>query len=174
MDYGRLFDVAERARSRRNFSRDDVAFVREDVPAALPAYPDFQPPAKVDHPGGFRFGGAPVRTFVSSALLLAGLRAFGPRSGRHPFYGRVEDDLALRVMRSHFHNGYPRGAHCCAACTLAVLPVLEANAIRYFDGRALAKDVRALIASRGWRFAKLESSPMLRWSLGTSSLGLCP
>ncbi|MBK7878251.1 MAG: hypothetical protein IPJ77_21560 [Planctomycetes bacterium] len=158
-------DAAERARARHALSRADGAFLRDEVPEALEAFPKFRPPEKLDHPGGFRLGGAPVRTFVTSALLLAGKQALGHRFSGNAFYERVEEDLALRVMRSHFHNGYPKGAHCCTACTLAVLPVLEANAIRYFDGRLLAKEVRALIASRGWRFAKPINAKMLSWSL---------
>lgn len=173
MDYERLFAAAERARSGKALSRDDRDFVRDVVPGELALFPSIEPPTMLAHPGGFRVRGAPVRTFVSSALLSAGARALGPRFGGHPFYERVEDDLALRVMRSHFHNGHPKGTHCCTACTLAVLPVLEANAIRYFDGPALAKQVRTLIASRGWRFATPGNASMLSWSLrGKSTDGL--
>ena len=50
----------------------------------------------------------------------------------------MEKDLAFGIMRSHFHHGYPKGVHCCAQCTLAVIPVLEAGAIRYFDCRELS------------------------------------
>jgi hypothetical protein len=116
-------------------------------------------------PRGFVVSGAPVGTFVKSALLIAGGRALGRRYAGLDFYERVEADLALGIMRSHFHHGYPKGTHCCVACTLAVLPVLEAGAIRYFDGRVLARDVRALIAKRGWRFAKPANAKMVSWAL---------
>jgi hypothetical protein len=51
-------------------------------------------------------------------------------------------------------------------CTLATLPVLELGAIRYFDSAKLGKDVRAIIASKGWRFANgAVNGKMLQWAL---------
>src|SRR5262245_36533250 len=119
MDYGRLFEVADRARGRARLSAADVAFVRDEAPSALPSFPRFERPKKVDHPSGFSVSGAPVGTFIKSALLLAGTKALGPRCGGHPFYEKVEDALALGVMRSHFHHGHPKGTYCCQQCTLA-------------------------------------------------------
>jgi hypothetical protein len=43
--------------------------------------------------------------------------------------------------------------------------VLEANAIRYFDCRRLAKDVRRIIDEGEWRFATPPNAKMLQWSL---------
>jgi hypothetical protein len=165
MDYGRLFELAETARSRRVLSADEVAFVRDGIPADLARFPRMDLPKSVRHPAGFTVSGAPVGTFVRGALLLAGRKALGDRYGGADFYERVETDLAMRIMRSHFHGGDPRGAYCCKQCTLAVLPVLEADAIRYFDGRALAKDVRRMIEAGEWRFATPPNAAMLRWSL---------
>lgn len=169
MDYARLFVIADRARARRSLAREDVAFLRENVPAELAAFPKLERAPKIIHPSGFTVSGAPVGTFVKSALLIAGQRALGRRFGGAPFYERVEEDLAFRVMRSHFHHGYPKGTNCCAACTLATLPVLEANAIRYFDARGLAKNVRKLITEGGWRFASPQNPKMLRWALSRPS-----
>lgn len=75
-------------------------------------------------------------------------------------------DLALGIMRSHFHLGYPKGTHCCVGCTLAVYPVLVLNAVRYFNCRELAQDVREIIATKAWRFAKPVNAKLLSWSLG--------
>lgn len=165
MDYGRLFAIADRARGRGRLASDDLDFVRETAPAELAAFPKATPPKRLRHPGGFAIAGAPVGTFVRSALLLAGQKALGRRYGDHPFYERVESDLAMRIMRSHFHGGAPKGAFCCSQCTLAVLPVLEADAIRWFDGRSLAKEVRRLVDARAWRFAAPPNAAMLRWAL---------
>lgn len=163
--YDRLFAIADQARTRSSLSRDDIAFIRDDVPTALASFPTFKRPPKINHPSGFTVTGAPVGTFVKSALLMAGQRALGPRYAGSAFYDRVEAELALNIMRSHFHHGYPKGTNCCAQCTLASLPVLEMNAVRYFDSRALAKDVRKLIAAGGWRFATPPNPKMLRWAL---------
>ncbi len=165
MDSDRIFTLAEQARTRQRFSPDDVTFLRKTVPADLASFPTLRRPKTLRHPAGFTVSGAPIGTFLRSALLLAGQKAAGPRYAAAPFYERVESDLALRIMRSHFHNDYPKGAYCCAQCTLAVLPVLEANAIRYFDGRALAKDVRRMIHAGEWRFASRPNEKILRWSL---------
>ena len=166
MDYDRLFQVAEQARAPGRLSADDFNFVCETAPAALANFPKVTPPKSVEHPGGFTVSGAPVGTFMRSALLLAGQKALGRRYGGDPFYERVESDLALRIMRSHFHGGAPKGAYCCKQCTLAILPVLEADAIRWFDGPPLAKDVRRMVGAGEWRFASPPGEAMRRWALG--------
>jgi len=169
MDFGRLFAIAEQARGRGRLSADDLDFVRESAPADLARFPNMERPERLQHPGGFAVSGAPVGTFVRSALLLAGQKALGKRYGGHPFYERVESDLAMRVMRSHFHGGAPKGAYCCQQCTLAVLPLFEADAIRWFDCQALATQVKELIEGRAWRFASAPNAAMLRWALGPAA-----
>ena len=162
----RLWVVAERARARGPLSRDEVGFVRDTLPAALESFPRIKPPKAIHHPGGFTVSGAPVGTFLRSALLIAGQKALGRRFAGHSFFENVERDLALGVMRSHFHHGYPKGTHCCVQCTLAVYPVLEAGAIRYFDCAPLADQVRQIVRKRQWRFARPVNAAMVRWSLG--------
>ncbi len=166
MDYERLFNVTDRARPKRRLTPDDVEFFRKTVPAELADFPHVKLPAKLTHPAGFSISGAPVGTFVRCALLLGGQKALGRRYGGSLFYERVESDLAFRIMRSHFHHGYPKGTHCCAQCTLAVLPVLEAGAIRYLDGRSLARGVRRIIERKAWRFRSAPNAKMLDWALG--------
>ena len=166
MDFDRLWIVADRARSSKKLEASDAAFVRDTVPRDLADFPRVDVPAKFRHPSGFTVSGAPVGTFFRSALLLAGQKALGRRFGGAPFYEDVERDLALWIMRSHFHHGYPKGTHCCTQCTLAVYPVLEANAIRYFDCATLAEDVRSLIRNKKWRFATPPNPAMAQWSLG--------
>jgi hypothetical protein len=68
-------------------------------------------------------------------------------------------------MRSHFHLGYPKGAHCCAQCTLAVYPVLLAGALPWFDSQSLAKAVRELIQAKQWRFSGSTNPHMVAWAL---------
>ena len=165
MDIGRLFAVAEKARSGRRLSAEEAAFLRE-IPDDLPKFPAMTLPKAVRHPAGFSVSGAPVGTFVRCAMLLAGQKAFGQRYAGAEFYQRVESDLALRIMHANFQGDAPKGAFCCKQCTLAVLPVLEANAIRYFDGRSLAKGVRRMIGAGEWRFATPANAKMLEWSLG--------
>ena len=165
MDYDRLFAVADLARGRARLSDDDVAFVRDEVPAALEAFPHVSPPDSIDHPGGFSVKGAPVRTFMRCALLVAGQKALGRRFGGHRFYERVEDVTALAIMRANFDGGEPKGTFCCSQCTLAVLTVLEAGAIRYFDCKSLAHDVRALVETGGWRFSGSVNAKMRSWAL---------
>lgn len=166
MDFGRLFTIADRARGGGRLAPDEAAFVRETAPAELAAFPHVALPKSVPHPAGFSVSGAPVGTFLRSALLLAGQKALGPRYGGQAFYEQVETDLAMRIMRSHFHGGAPKGAFCCKQCTLAVLPVLEADAIRWFECRPLALNVRQLIDAREWRFASPPNAAMLNWALG--------
>jgi hypothetical protein len=43
--------------------------------------------------------------------------------------------------------------------------VLEAGAIRYFDGRALAKTVRRIVEKKAWRFRSAPNAKMLDWAL---------
>ena len=77
----------------------------------------------------------------------------------------------VSLMRSHFHNGYPKGAYCCVQCTLAVIPVFDAGAIRYFDCRELSRSIRRLIQRRQWRFAKPADPRLVRWALGDQAAG---
>lgn len=168
MNLDELWDLADRARSRGRMSDEDARFVRTTLPDKLAAFPEIDLPKRIRHPAGFSVSGAPVGTFVRSAILLAGQRVLGRRFGGHEFYERVEKDVAFRIMRSHFHNGYPKGTDCCAQCTLAVYPVLEAGAIRYFDSRKLAESVREIIEQKQWRFSGATNAKMVRWALGQS------
>lgn len=166
MDLNHLFEIADKARAREKLTTEDVAVVRGIAREEPGSVRRIAWPARVRHPAGFTLTGAPVGTFARSALLLAGGRVLGQRYGESAFYTGVERDLAFGIMRSHFHNGYPKGTFCCAQCTLAVLPVLDANAIRYFDGRKLAKAVRQVIVGRQWRFRTRPPQAMLEWSQG--------
>ena len=139
MDLDTLWAVADRARAKPRLSPKDVSFVRDVVPRQLDAFPRVTFPARIRHPAGFSISGASVGTFLRAALLIAGQKALGRRCGGSEFYERVERDLAFGIMRSHFHHGYPKGVHCCVPCTLAVIPVLDAGAIRYFDCRELLR-----------------------------------
>lgn len=165
MDYDRLWMAAERARSGKRMTTEDVGFVRNFVPEALGSFPNVSLPKTVRHPGGFSVSGAPVGTFLRSALLLAGQKCIGNRYEGSAFYEAVEQDLAFGIMRSHFHRGFPKGTHCCVQCTLAVYPVLESGGIKYFDSLALSRDVRRLIENGGWRFNKTVNTKMIRWAL---------
>jgi hypothetical protein len=171
MDLDTLWIVADRAREKPRLAPKDVSFIRDVAPGQLDAFPKLKLPTSIRHPAGFSVSGASVGTFVRAALLVAGQKALGRRCGGSEFYERVETDLAFRIMRSHFHNGYPKGAYCCVQCTLAVIPVLEAGAIRYFDCRDLSKSVRRLVRQREWRFAKSVDPRMVRWALGDQAGG---
>src|SRR5262245_29734538 len=160
-----LWDVADRARAGGRLSSSDITFVRRVAPAALDAFPRLTLPKSIRHPAGFSVAGAPVGTFLRSALLLSAQRALGRRFAASACYDTVEKDLAFGIMRSYFHHAYPKGTHCCVQCTLAVYPVLEAGAIRYFDCGPLSRDVRRVITDRQWRFASPANPKMLRWSL---------
>jgi hypothetical protein len=46
-----------------------------------------------------------------------------------------------------------------------VYPVLQAEAIRYFDCRELAASVRELITQRQWRFSTFANQRMIAWAL---------
>lgn len=165
MDLDRLFELADRSRVGKRFTDADIAFVSEAIPAALRDFPNHDVPAKIGHPAGFATAGAPVGTFLNAAALLCGQKVFGKRYTGSDFFQRVEKNMAFGVMRSHFHHGYPKGTYCCAQCTLAVYPVLASGGIKYFDAKALAGDVRRLIETGGWRFARLPSAAMVRWAL---------
>jgi hypothetical protein len=160
-----LWTIADYARVRP-LTTEEKTFVRDTLPRELAAYPHIERPARIHHPAGFSVSGAPTGTFLRCALLLAGQRAVGKRYTDALLYQQVEKDLAFSVMRSHFHNGYPRGAHCCGQCTLAVYTVLVADAIHYFNGPELAPSVRALIENRQWRFAGKVNPSMIAWALG--------
>jgi hypothetical protein len=165
MNFDTLWEVADRARGWRRLASQDIAFVRKKVPAELESFPHLHLPKVIRHPAGFSISGAPVGTFVRSALLIAAQKVLGNRFGGSAFYERVERDLAFKIMRSHFHNGYPKGAFCCVHCTLAVYPTLEAGAIRYFDCRPLAREVRRLITEGKWRFANPPNPKIVQWAL---------
>ena len=165
MDYPKLFEIADRARGRKALTAGDKAFVCETVLADLAAFPNYKRPKSVQHPAGFTVSGAPVGTFLRSALLVAGRKVLGDRYGGNAFYERVESDFAMRIMGSNFNGNAPKGAFCCKQCTLAVLPVLEANAIRWFDCKPLAKGVRRMINALEWRFATPSNAKMLNWAL---------
>src|SRR5262245_56170336 len=166
MDLTTLWDIADRARGRARLTPADVRFVRDVAPDQFAAFPTLKLPASVRHPAGFTVSGAPVGTFVGSALLVAGQKALGYRFGGHEFYERVEKAVAFSIMRSHFHNGYPKGSFCCSQCTLALIPVLQAGAIRYFDCRENLAAVQQLVRKRQWRFAKPADPRLVRWAMG--------
>lgn len=165
MDYERLFQVADAARGRKKLSAGDETFVRTTIPDEMAAYPRFQRPKSIQHPSGFTVTGAPVGTFIRSAILLAGRKALGDRYGGDPFYERVEAGLALSITGAYFNGMAPKGAFCCKQCTLAVLPVLEANALRWIDCKPLAQGVREMIHAREWRFNTLPNAKMMQWAL---------
>ena len=166
MNFDALWIVADRARTSPRLSREDVSFVRDVVPAELEAFTELALPKRFRHPTGFSISGASVGTFLRSALLIAGQKALGRRFGGSEFYERVERDLAFGIMRSNFHLGYPKGTHCCVQCTLAVIPVLDAGAIRYFDCGELSESVRRLVRQRQWRFSRPVDGRLVRWALG--------
>jgi len=166
MDFDNLWAVADRARARTRLAPRDITFVRNVVPDQLDSFPKVKLPARIRHPAGFSISGASVGTFLRSALLIAGQKALGRRFRGSEFYEHVEKDLAFGIMRSHFHHGYPKGAHCCVQCTLAVIPVLDAGAIRYFDCRELSTAARRLVRQRQWRFARSADPRMVDWALG--------
>jgi hypothetical protein len=166
MTLDELWNVADEARGRRKLSGDASVFVTKTLPAKFGAFPDIDLPKNVRHPAGFTITGAPVGTFFRSSLLLAGQNVLGKRYDGSPFYEAVERDVAFGIMRSHFHHGYPKGTFCCAQCSLAVYPLLEAGAIRYFECRELASSLKRIIEKGEWRFARPPNAKMLAWSLG--------
>lgn len=78
MDFNRLWVVADRVRSQRRLPSADVVFVREVIPVELKSFPGLSLPKSIQHPAGFLISGAPVGTFLRSALLIAG----GPEHSR--------------------------------------------------------------------------------------------
>jgi len=160
-----LWDVADRSRARARLSPEDIKFIRDVAPRQLQSFPELKLPAGIRHPAGFSVSGASVGTFLRGALLVAGQKALGRRFGGSAFYEDVEKDLAFGIMRSQFHHGYPKGVHCCVQCTLAVIPVLEAGAIRYFGCRELHGSVTRLVRQRQWRFARPVDPRFVRWAL---------
>ena len=166
MQLDTLWRVADEARRKSKLAPEDVSFVRNVLPRQLEAFPKVKLPSTSRHPAGFTISGASVGTFVRGALLTSGQKALGKRYAGHEFYERVEKDLAFAIMRSHFHHGYPKGVHCCIQCTLAVLPVLDAGALRYFDCRELSKSVRAVVRTKQWRFSKPVDPRIVAWALG--------
>ena len=167
MDLDTLWTVAERARTTRRLPTEDITFVREVVPKDFESFPHLDLPKAIRHPAGFSVSGAPVGTFLRSALLIAGQKALGSRFAGSAFYESVERDLAFGIMRSHFHHGYPKGTHCCVQCTLAVYPTLDASAIRYFDCGELSREVRRIVTEGQWRFVNPPNPKMVRWALGS-------
>src|SRR5262245_19272401 len=154
MDYDQLWVIGEKARRRDRITADERQFIVDAVPHTLPRFPRMAIPTRATHPAGFSISGAPVRTLLASVLVLSGHAVLGSRFVRRSeFYHRVAADLAFRIMRSHFHHGYPKGTHCCAQCTLAVYPVLSAGALPWFECQTLAKGVRELIEGKRWRFS---------------------
>ncbi len=172
MDFNRLLTISERARSKGRLPAADVELVRDVIPVQLASFPRLILPKSIRHPGGFSVSGAPVGTFLRSALLISGQKALGSRYGGSEFYERVEADLAFGIMRSHFHHGYPKGTHCCVQCSLAVYPALESGAIRYFDCAELADNLRRIVNEGKWRFRKPTNPKMTRWALGETPDGV--
>jgi hypothetical protein len=82
--FDKLWAVAERARTRQRLPPEDGSFVREAVPTELESFPHVELPKAVRHPAGFSVSGAPVGTFLRSALLLAGQKVLGTRFGVRP------------------------------------------------------------------------------------------
>jgi hypothetical protein len=166
MDYDQLWMIGEKARRRDRLVPAERHFIVETVPRELSEFPRITTPTRATHPAGFSLSGAPVRTFLRSALVLSAHRVLGPRfERRSEFYHRVAADLAFGIMRSHFHHGHPKGTYCCAQCTLAVYPVLRAGALPWFDCQTLAKAVRQLIEGKRWRFSNSTNPRMVAWAL---------
>ena len=166
MDYDRLWAIAEATRDKKRLSQEDRRYVIEDLPRQFSHYPDLRAPGRIRHPAGFSVSGAQARTLLRSALLLAARGAAGIDYHRESrFYGSIETDLALRIALSAFRHDDPRGAYCCPACTLAVLPLYECRAIHWFDCRELEGAVRTIVSSRAWRFAARIDARMVNWAL---------
>lgn len=166
MIFEKILEIGDRARWRARLPADDRLFLREEIPREMAAFPSIIYPPRMRHPGGFTISGAVVRTFVKAALVLGARRAFGRRfDAEVEFYDRVARDLTLGMALSHFRHGDPKGAYCCAHCTLAIYPVLQARALRLVDCGQLSEAVRGLIESRGWRFSRATSPKVIQWSL---------
>lgn len=161
----RIVELSERAKNGGKFTQEEKTYISVELPRVLKDYPDLDFPRKIKHPAGFSVSGAPVRTFLKSMLLMLGRRALGHRFGGHSeFYEKVERDLAFHIMRSHFHNQYPKGTFCCAKCTLAILPVLRMKAIRWFDCQESADSIEEVVINKQWRYSHFNDQKMLNWS----------
>ena len=161
----RLVELSEQAKNGGKFTREEKTYIDVELPKLLKDYPDIDVPRKFKHPAGFSVSGAPVRTFLKSMLLMSGRRALGHRFGGSEFYEKVEYDLAFHIMRSHFHNQYPKGTFCCAKCTLAILPALRMKTIRWFDCEESADSILEVVNEKQWRYSNFKNQNMLDWSL---------
>lgn len=94
MELDTLWAVAERSRTSRRLASGDVAYMRDVAPRDLGSFPKLKLPKTIRHAAGFSVSGAPVGTFLRSALVIAGQKALGSRYGGSAFYERVERDLA--------------------------------------------------------------------------------
>ncbi len=121
MNFDTLWTVADRARSQKRLSAEDAAFVCDVVPAELESFPRVNLRKSIKHPAGFSLAGAPVGTLLRSALLLAVQKALGEGFDGSPFYEAVEKELAFGIMRSHFHNGYPKARRVAKAFSAPLL-----------------------------------------------------
>jgi hypothetical protein len=110
---------------------------------------------------GFALSGVPVGTFLRSGLLFAGQKVFGGRYEASRFYQNVERDLAFGIMRSHFHHGYPKGAHRCVQCRILSSP-LAPSLLRLCGtcGGAEGPDRGPEV-----EICKAAQRPMMSWSL---------
>jgi hypothetical protein len=166
MDYDLLWNIGEQVRHGTRLAPEAKHFIAKIVPRELAKFPRIAFPRHVRHPAGFSLAGAPIGTLARCVLVLSAQRVFGPAyDSRSEFYHRVAADLAFCAMRSHFHHGFPKGLHCCAQCSLAVYPVLEAEALRWFDCSSLAPTVRKLIEGHQWRFTGSTNPRMMAWAV---------
>ena len=85
MDFNVLWQVADRARSQRRLASTDIAFLCDVVPVELESFPRLNLPTVIHHPAGFSISGAPVGTFLRSALLIAGKKRLATDMVVHPF-----------------------------------------------------------------------------------------
>lgn len=171
MDYERILRIGDLARFRVKLSPDDQEFIRDRVPLEMQALPGASYPRRIRHPAGFTISGAVVRTFVKCALVLSAQRVLGRQYYKaSDFYDRAASELMLGMTLTHFQYGAPKGAYCCAQCTLAFLPVLEARALRWINCPQLASAVKVLIRRRQWRFSSSTNPRMISWSLSGPQL----
>lgn len=166
MNFERILEIGDRARFAGKLSPDDQVFVREAIPLELGMFPQITCPSRMRHPSGVLISGAVVRTFIKCAMVLGARRVLGPKYyASSSFYDRVACDLLLGMTLSHFQHGDPKGAYCCAQCTLAFYPVLKAQALRWVDCKRMASNVKSLIEQRKWRFSPSTSTKLIAWSL---------
>lgn len=78
---------------------------------------------------------------------------------------RVEYDLAYGIMRSH-PTGLPERHALLRVVHLGSVSCAYCRAIRYFDTRALARDVHRIITKRQWRFCGRANDRMIAWAIG--------